>query len=163
MYKRIMKENVKRGLLTSGVLLLTIIFAGSAFAFMEGMTINPEKRIDLAKEGDSGLWKTNDLVVIYDYDREMNRMDISGKVRFYIGGSALDQFYLTIYILDKSNKIVNSETIAAAFKGQELKPISFEDSLELSKDAAGFTFGYVGESTTGGGSRPTSFGESPGK
>jgi hypothetical protein len=148
-----------------GVLLTSFVICSTAFAFLEGEKINPENRIDLASRGDGGAWKTDDLVVTYDYDRMEDRMDISGKVRFYFAapGRILERFWLTIYILDSKNKIVASESIASAPYSKEIDPVSFEDTLRLPEGANGFTFGYHGEWNSTGGAHPTKFGNTPGK
>lgn len=155
-------KSLKWVLLCIGILLMSAA-AGSAF-MMEGEKINPENRIDLVATGDGGAWKTDDLVVSYDYDRMDDRMDISGKVRFYVAAPdrTLERFWLTIYILDGSNKIVASESIANAPYTKEIDPISFEDTLMLPDNATGFTFGYQGEWASGG-AQPTKFWNTPGK
>jgi len=155
-------KSLKMALICTGILLMSAA-VGSAF-LMEGEQINPENRVELAKTGDGGAWKTDDLVVTYDYDRMGDRMDISGKVRFYVAGPdrTLERFWLTIYILDGNNKIIASESIANAPYTKEIDPVSFEDSLMLPKGATGFTFGYQGEWASGA-AQPTKFWDTPGK
>ncbi len=155
-----------KGITWSGIVVAIVLmsFGISSATLLGGDKINPENRIDLAERGDGGAWKTDDLVVTYDYDRTKGRMDISGKVRFYTAGQMLETFWLTLYVLNDKNEIIGSESVATApySKGMEAV-IPFEDSLELPEGASGFTFGYHGEVAGTGGQQPRKIWNTPGE
>ena len=131
--------------------------------------IPPQNRIALAGESGSGAWDTNDLVVSYQYQREPGRLRISGKVDFLGGVSnfdAFERFSLTLYLLNGAGDVIGNRRIAAAGYYKEVRPISFDRTIQLPDGTVAMAFGYNGTVVSGGsgddGGSSWQFWETPG-
>jgi hypothetical protein len=116
-----------------------------------GHTVPENRWIFLSQAGDqSGTWRTEDLILVYKYDRYESHLNISGTIRFAnrITGNYgfIQYFHVDAIPVDAQGKVLDmiSLTTAGDLNSMYDGPVDFSKILTLPPSTAAMAFSYRG-------------------
>jgi len=115
----------------------------------KGKVITQENNIIDLKQGDQqGIWKTNELAIIYHYQLVNGSVKISGEVDL-LGGlqtgfNAVDHLIIQLLILNDNSTVINNVNIYSAdhFHSTKYIPMLFDATISIPSDAKSISFTY---------------------
>ena len=109
-----------------------------------GKSVTQENRITIIDGGPhEGLWETNIVKVNYQYNRQPDMLEISGKALLK-RGRVVEYFSLSVYLVDGQGKINQLYSLVMAGGRNQINEFSFQKSLKLEPDTQSMVFGYRG-------------------
>ena len=138
---------------TAGILITGLFFGMAAcqhrtFSY-NGKMVKPENRIPLKEGGPhKSEWKTENLLLNYEYKRQGQSFEIYGVVSFlgHIAYNYRDfsNFFLTVYFTDAGGMINGEHTLASASIGQPIEKLEINSRITLPTETDNMVFGYRG-------------------
>lgn len=146
--KKYLKISIS-GIVIVGFLFSMIACQHSVFTY-NGRMVKPANRIPLKEGGPhKSEWKEEDLTLNYEYQKQVDTLEISGKITFdnHIVYNYRDftNFFLTVYFTDPDGRINGEQTLTGAGMGQQIEKISFNQQVKLPPGAENMVFGYRGQ------------------
>jgi hypothetical protein len=142
------------------ILCAVISLSGCSGTFLsyKGKVITQENNIIDLKQGDQqGIWKTNELSIIYHYQLVNGSVKISGEVDL-LGGlqtgfNAVDHLIVQLLILNDNSTVINNVNIYSAdhFHSTKYIPMLFDATISIPSDAKSISFTYDGRLSDGAG------------
>jgi hypothetical protein len=139
----------------SALLVVSMVACAGGFDTWRGRTSHEKDRIALHDGSDQGIWKTDDLVVRYNYSLSSNDMHITGNAALsqmlQDRADAVKRFTLAVNFLDAQGKDIETRELAAAGYKEEAMSWTFEHRFALPAGTAAMAFSYDGEMSQGSG------------
>ena len=141
----------------------------SPFTYV-GRTVKEENRIPIQDKGShSGKWKTDDLLLTYEYARDSDTVEISGTVTFMQhlenNFALLSNFSLQVHFVDPEGTILaRGISLASAGLKYPMQSLPFREKLQLPAGTTAMVFSYRGaaeDTGSGEGRIDTEFWEIP--
>lgn len=137
------------GVFVIGFLLGITACQHSIFTY-NGKIVKPENRIPLKEGGPhKSEWKTEDLTLNYQYQRQGETLEIYGTVTFanhlVYNFRDFSDFFLIVYFTDMAGGINGEQSLTSAGMGQPIEKMTFNKRIPLPPGAESMVFGYRGK------------------
>ena len=124
---------------------------GSLFTY-KGDKVTQKNFMVMLKDGDQkGVWKTNELAIIYQYQITPETLKISGTTEllggFGIGFRWIKQLAVYLLFLDDQGIVIESALIFSAgnYRAIDTIPMVFEKTMPIPEGSRTISFAYDGE------------------
>ena len=131
----------------------------------KGDKVTQKNLMALLKDGNQqGVWKTNELAIIYQYQMTPETLKISGTTEllggFGIGFSWIKQLAVYLLFLDNQGIVIENALILSEGNYREIDtiPMVFEKTIPIPESARTISFAYDGELAGAGTLDRTSYG-----
>jgi hypothetical protein len=134
---------------------------------IQGQSIQYPDRITLSERGQqSDQYRTEDLVVDYQYDRTGDNLKASGVIRFSTSMqgnfTTVSNFSFAVVLADAEGKVLIQQGLITANAQNIGEPINFSKTMAIPPQTKLMAFSYTGQvSGAGTAGSPTSFWHDP--
>ncbi len=137
------------------IVALSAFLSCTSYLTYAGHEVAEEDRIEIKEGGpNKGAMRTYDLTLDYVYEKNKDGFILSGKVSWAqhieYNFRMLDHFYMRVYFVDSSGKIIEGKSIILSGHNMEIENMSFEKHFTLPVGAVAMVFSYSGRATEHG-------------
>jgi hypothetical protein len=123
--------------------------------YYKGYQADKSAMVRLDRVPAQGHWKTFDLGVDYQFERQGNELDIRGAARhglyYELNTSRIIALDLYLHFADQEGRVLETALLKTVVNAAPEDEIPFSDRITIPAGATAFAFGYVGRAREDGG------------